>query len=132
MASRSAEKRHITGIALLLATAVTANAGTVSPQFATLPPNQQVEVIVQYTPLGSLLGGLLNPVCGLLDLVELLPVGELCSMTVQDVLNLAQSPLVAHISVNNTLLASGTSLPVYDYMPQTIQPLSANAGSANT
>ena len=117
------------GIALSLAAASMASAGTLSPQFSTLNPNQTVQVIVQYNE--GLVGSLLSTVCGLTNLIELLPTGELCSMTVSAVLNLAQSPFVAHISVDNTLQAASTPLPVYDYMPQAIQPASASAGTAN-
>src|SRR5580692_3631422 len=80
-------------------TAVLAFGGTVSPQLASMPPNQTVQVIVQYPP--SLVGGLVSTVCtatgtllpgvlnlvgtllpGVVELLELLPGGELCSMTV--------------------------------------------------
>ena len=60
---------------LLSAAAVTAAAGTVSPQITSMPPNQPVQVIVQYAP--SLIGGLLSTVCGVLDLIQLLPGGRI-------------------------------------------------------
>ena len=87
-----------------------------------------MQVIVQYVP--SLLGSLLSPVCGVLDLVQLLPLGELCTTTVSDAINLANNPSVAHVSVNNTLQGLGSGVPVYDYVPQTIQP-SLTSGAAN-
>src|ERR1700689_3504040 len=114
---------------LVSAAAMTAAAGTVSPQLTSMPPGQPVQVIVEYAP--SLLGGLLSTVCGVLNLIQLLPVGKLCSMTASAAINLAQNPAVAHVSVNNTLQGLGTPLPVYDYMPQTLQPLSTSAGTAN-
>ena len=110
---------------LLSALAATAAAGTVSPQLTSMAPDQPVKVIVQYAP--SLVGTLLSTVCGVLNLVELLPSGELCSMTASAAIALAQNPAVAHVSVDNTLQSLGTALPVYDYMPQTLQPLSATA-----
>lgn len=94
-----------------------------------MAPNQPVQVIVQYAP--SLVGNLLSTVCGVLNLIELLPAGELCSMTASAAVNLAQNPAVAHVSVNNTLQGLGTALPVYDYMPETLQPLSSTNGSAD-
>jgi hypothetical protein len=115
---------------LVSAAAMTAAAGTVSPQLTSMPPNQPVQVIVEYAP--TLLGVLTSTVCGVLNLIQLLPVGELCSMTVSAAINLAGNPAVAHVSVNNSLQGLGTALPVYDYMPQTLQPSSASAGSANT
>ena len=67
-------------LSLLLVTATIALGGTVSPQLSSMPPNQPVQVIVQYAP--SLVGSLLSTVCGTLNLIELLPGGELCSTTV--------------------------------------------------
>src|SRR5579863_7015377 len=129
MFTRHARKLSFKCSALLTAAAMTAAAGTVSPQLATMPPNQPVQVIVEYAP--SLVGGLLSTVCGVLNLIQLLPLGELCTMTASAAINLAHNPAVAHVSVNNTLQGLGTALPVYDYMPQALQPLSASAGSAN-
>ncbi len=59
--------------------------------------------------------------CGTLNLIKLLPLGEVCSMTVAQA-GVGASAVVAHISVDNTLQSLGTSVPVYDYMPETIQP----------
>jgi hypothetical protein len=100
-------------VAALFVTALTAFGGTVSPQLLSGDQNRQVEVIVQYTP--TLIGSLLSPVCGVLNLVELLPVGELCSMTASVAAGLANNPNIAHVSVNNAL--QGTATPPYDYMP---------------
>jgi serine protease AprX len=113
-------------VAALFVTALTAFGGTVSPQLLSGDQNRQVEVIVQYAP--TLIGSLLSPVCGVLNLVELLPLGELCSMAASAAAGLANNPNVAHVSVNNAL--QGTATPVYDYMPQSIQPASA-AGPPN-
>src|SRR5579863_9789934 len=68
-------------------TIVAAVGGTVSPQLTAMNPNQQVQVIVQYA--SSPLGSLLSTVCGLTSLIQLLPTGELCSMTVSAALSLA-------------------------------------------
>src|SRR5579883_584947 len=116
-----------------LTTTVSLVAGTVSPQLAAMDRSQSVQVIVTHTPasLPSLLSGLLSPVCGVLNLIEILPLGELCTMTVGDALNLANNPAVAHISVNNTLTANSPGVPVYDYTPQTLQPSSTVAGTPN-
>jgi hypothetical protein len=108
-------------VGALFVTALTAFGGTVSPQILSGDPNRPVEVIVQYTP--TLIGRLLSPVCGVLNLVELLPLGELCSMTASAAAGLANNPNVAHVSVNNVL--EGTATPAYDYMPQSVQPSSA-------
>jgi serine protease AprX len=94
-----------------------------------MDPNQSVQVIIQHTP--SLLGGLLSTVCGVVNLISLLPTGELCSMTASSAIALASKPSVAHVSVNNTILGAGSALPVYDYMPQTIQPQTTGAGTPN-
>ena len=118
-------RRTSTSLAAFCLTTVLAFAGTVSPQLNTMAPNQPVQVIVQYTP--SLLGGLLSTVCGVVNLLNLLPGGELCSMTVADAVNLAQNPQVAHVSVNNTLQATDSA--VYDYTPQTLQPTASTAVS---
>jgi hypothetical protein len=127
--------RRITAIAisLLLVTAGGAFGGTVSPQLAAMPPGQPVQVIVQYS--SSLIGSLLSTVCGTLNLVQLLPGGELCSMTVSAAIGLGQNPSVAHISVNNALQGMTPAVPVYDFVPQTVQPVSQSAsttgGTAN-
>ena len=125
--ARQSIRRASTTFAALTLTAALAFGGTASPQLTRMPPSQQVQVIIQYTP--SLLGGLTSTVCGVLNLVQILPLGELCTMTVADALNLARNPQVAHISVNNTL--KPTDSAVYDYTPQTLQPGSSTAGSAN-
>ena len=54
-------------------TAAAGFAGTVSPQLTHMNPAQPVQAIIQYTP--SLIGSLLNTVCGLTNLLELLPTG---------------------------------------------------------
>jgi hypothetical protein len=64
------------GMLLCGLTAAAAWGGTVSPQLLGMNSNQPVQVIVQYNP--NLLSVLLSPVCGLLDLIEILPLGELC------------------------------------------------------
>src|ERR1035438_9905127 len=107
-------------------TAAFAFGGTVSPQLRNMDPNQQVQVIVRHHD-ASLLGTL----CSGLNLIDVLPGGELCSMTVTNALSLAKDPRVGHVSVNNSLLGTGSALPVYDYTPQTIQPSSSTTGSAN-
>src|SRR5580658_2719638 len=89
-------RRASATLAALGLTAVLAFGGTVSPQLASMPPNQTVQIIVQYPP--SLVGGLVSTVCGatgtlvpgvvnllgtllpgVVTLLELLPGGELCS-----------------------------------------------------
>jgi hypothetical protein len=75
-------------LSLLLITATFALGGTVSPQLSSMPPKQSVQVIVQYAP--SLVGSLLSTVCVTLNLIALLPAGELCSTTVAGALGLAQ------------------------------------------
>ena len=102
--------------------------GTVSPQLAAMQPNQQVQVIVRYTP--SIVGALSSTVCGL-NLLQLLPGGELCSTTASTALGLVQHSAVEHVSINNTVLSASTPLPVYDYSPQTIQPLNPRSGVAD-
>lgn len=109
---------------LLSATALNAIAGTVSPDLSAMPPGSPVQVIVQYS---SPLGGLVSGVCGVLQ-IALLPVGELCSTTAANALALAQNPLVSHVSINHLVQGTGQALPVYDYMPQTIQPLTYSGG----
>jgi serine protease AprX len=125
-------RRIIKNLAVPFAIAFTAFGGTVSPQLNSMDPNRQVQVIVQHS--SSLLGTLLSTVCSLTNLLEILPGGELCSTTVAGAMSMANNPMVAHISVNNTLqgTGSGSSLPVYDYTPQTIQPVSALSGSTNS
>ena len=116
-------------VVALLVTSAIAFGGTVSPQLAAMQANQPVQVIVQHTT--SLGGSLLSTVCGVTELLGLLPTGELCSTTVADAMKMAGNPGVAHVSVNNILQGTGTGLPVYDYTPQTLQPSSTAAVSAN-
>jgi hypothetical protein len=52
-------------------------------------------------------------------------------MTAGSAVSLAHNPSVAHVSINHPLYATGTLQPAYDYMPQTIQPLAASAGTPN-
>ena len=104
-------------------------AGTVSPQLASMDPNQPAQVIVQYNPSTS--GGLQSSLCGVLNFLQQLPVGDLCSMNVSNALGLAQNPAVAHISVNNPIVGAGSAVPVYDYVPRTIQPQSGGALNPN-
>ncbi|MES1258222.1 MAG: hypothetical protein ABUS51_07320, partial [Acidobacteriota bacterium] len=111
--------------------AITLNAfgGTVSPQLNSMDPSHPVEVIIQHS--SSLVGTLLSTVCGVTNLLELLPGGELCSTTVAGALSMMKNPMVGHISVSNTLQGTGSVVPVYDYTPQSLQPSSASSGSAN-
>ena len=95
------------GMVLCGLAATAAWGGTVSPQLLAMNRNQPVQVIVQYNP--NLLTTLLSPVCGLLNLIEILPLGELCTTTVADAINLAQNPSVAHVSVNNTRAEFGNA-----------------------
>ena len=121
--------RYVRLVSLMSAATIAAFAGTLSPQLASMPPGETVQVIVVHTP--TLVGSLLSTVCGMLNLIKLLPLGELCTMTVSAAISLAQNPAVAHVSVNNTLQGLGYALPVYDYMPETVQPLSTGSASAN-
>ena len=121
--------RALRYLAALGATAVLAFGGTVSPQLDSMNPNQPVQIIVQ--PADTLPGGLLNALCGTLDLVDILPLGEVCNVTVAGAHLLAHNPKVGHISVNNTLVGTGAPLSAYDYTPQTIQPNSASASNTN-
>src|SRR5215469_11634054 len=91
---------------LVSAAAIAAFGGTLSPQLASMPSGETVQVIVVHTP--SLIGSLLSPVCGVLSLIKLLPLGELCTMTVAQAGILAQNPAVAHISVDNTVRNLGS------------------------
>jgi serine protease AprX len=76
-------------------------------------------VIVQYKSPAS---GAPSARCSnkLLDL----PGGSLCSVTAREARTLAQDASVAHVSVNHSLQATGSALPVYDYTPETIHPQS--------
>jgi hypothetical protein len=100
-------EKNLRLVAALFVTALTAFGGTLSPQLLSGDQNRQVEVIVQYAP--TLIGSLLSPVCGVLNLVELLPLGELCSMTASAAAGLANNPNVAHVSVNNALQGDGNA-----------------------
>ncbi|HXE55960.1 MAG TPA: S8 family serine peptidase, partial [Tepidisphaeraceae bacterium] len=121
-------KKFFRYAAAVATAAITAAAGTVSPQLRSMPANQPVEVIVQHTQ--TLLGGLLGTVCSTLNLIQILPLGEVCTTTVAGALDLATKPGVAHVSVNNVLFGTGTATPLYDYMPETISP-SSTTGPAN-
>src|ERR1035438_8358602 len=110
-------------------TAVLAFGGTVSPQLETMDPNQPVQIVVQHG--SSALGGLLPTVCGALSLIDILPGGDLCSMTVTDPINLANDPRVDHISVNNGLVGTESPIPANEYRPETMEPSSTTVRSAN-
>jgi len=129
MLTRHLAQRFVRISVILSLAAATAAAGTVSPQLQSMAPDQSVQVIVDYAP--SITGALSSTICGALNLIELLPAGALCSMTASAAIGLAQNPAVAHVSVDNTVQNLGSALPVYDYMPQALQPSSAGSGSAN-
>src|SRR5580693_7492089 len=95
-------KTYLRNILVAGLAASIAYGGTVSPQFAHMDPNQNVQVIVEYSP--NIVGLLTSTVCGVLNLIKLLPGGELCSMTVSAATLLGLNPGVAHVSVNNPVL----------------------------
>src|ERR1700735_2077541 len=83
-------------LAALGLTTVIAFGGTVSPQLSAMNPNQSVQVIVKHHD-----ANLLGAVCGAVNLIDVLPGGELCSMTVANAVSLGNDVRVSHISVNN-------------------------------
>jgi hypothetical protein len=113
--SLASKRQKTQGFVALFAIAPSVFAGTISPQLSSMDPNRPYQVIVQHT--ASLTGVLVSAVCGVANLLELLPGGELCATTAGVAMNLANNPSVAHVSVN-ILQGTGSALPVYDYIPR--------------
>ena len=57
--------RYVRLVSLMSAATMAAFAGTLSPQLASMPAGQTVQVIVQHNP--TLVGSLLSTVCGTLN-----------------------------------------------------------------
>jgi len=128
-------------------------AGTVSPDINTFSPNLQVQVIVQYSAQSTANGAVLSTVNGALASAPtcggtLITANvELCQMTPAAALLFAQTPGVAHISMNHSIQGTGESVeradgvstgkpsplsglvPVYDYLPETLHPNSVLAAA---
>src|SRR5882724_2757214 len=112
---------------LVLAGAILSSAafaGTLSPEFKSLPSSRNVEVIVRFSPGVSALA---LPGHKLADLPE----GGLYSMTPAQAQLTAQTSGVVTVSTNRPVYSTGSSSPVYDFMPQTIQPQSPISGYPN-
>src|SRR5215472_18722439 len=100
---------------MLIGTMDAAYAGTHSPELKRLPSNRMVDVIVTFDESRS---ANVNLGYKLRDL----PHGELRRMTVADAVHASALLNVAHVSVNHPIMATAT--PGYDFMPQSIQPVS--------
>src|ERR1044071_505676 len=100
---------------LLLSTlSCAAFAGTVSPELASLPPNSSVEVIVKFAR-GA------NPAAIKAGTkIKDLPEAAVYHMTAGEAVAIAKQAETAAVAPNRPVFATGTSAPVYDYTPQTI------------
>ena len=101
-------------------------AGTLSPELTTLPADRNVDVIVRFTG-GA--GASAMPANGrkLADL----PHGALYRMSAAEARSTSNHPAVENVSVNRTVFSTSTPVPVYDFMPQSIQPKSPLAAWPN-
>ena len=106
-------------------------AGTVSPELSTLPQSTAVQVIVQYSTAqmaAPSIASATSTIGGTTIKLADLPNGSLLQMTPAAALTLSQSAGVTHISVNHTVRTTADStIPVYDFMPQTLHPNSVAA-----
>jgi serine protease AprX len=107
-----------TAVPILLAISSVAYAGTHSPELERLDSNKQIDVIITYT-----VSGVAPILRGASRKLSDLPGGELSHMTVAEALRVSADSAVAHVSVNHTLYGTGSSAPAYDFMPQSIQPV---------
>src|SRR5665213_4566509 len=121
---------------LMLFAAGTSFAGTVSPHIQALKPSQVVQVIIQYRSanisISAAYGGF-----KLMDLPNIN--GEVSRMTAGAAATLAKESGVLNVSMDEVVQSTGTptAVPIYDYMPQTLQPAlflrsPASFGAANT
>ena len=94
-------------------------AGTHSAELERMSGSREVDVIITYdaSHVAPILGGESRSI----KLADL-PGGELRRTTVADALRISALAEVAHVTVNHPIMATGT--PVYDFMPQSIQPVS--------
>ena len=108
----------------IMAGSCLAGAGTLAPELQSLPSSKAVEVIVRFNHGSSdhvILGRKLAD----------LPEGGLYSMTPAQAVIVAAQPGTATVSTNRAVFPTGTVTPVYDFMPQTVQPQSPIAGFPN-
>src|SRR4051794_11733413 len=93
-------------------------AGTLSPELKSLPSTRSVEVIVKFAAGAN--SASIQHGTKLADLPE----GALYRMTAAQAVAAASHKETAAVALNRMVFATGSSAPVYDYMPQSInQPL---------
>src|SRR5580692_7706896 len=93
-------------------------AGSVSREIDRLPQDRPVAMIVQYAGEGR---PSVSWSAYRASVISHLPNGELCMITPAAAVELSKTSSIAHISVNHTIRATGSALPVYDYLPQSLR-----------
>jgi len=105
----------------LLVAATASFAGTVAPDLNSLSGNTVVQVIVSLQ--GTQTPNPMN-MLGVVNLTSLpLTNAIVVQTTAAGALALSNDPAVNHVAVNHVMVGSGSL--VYDYLPETIQPVSA-------
>ena len=114
-------------VLVTMLTGACAFAGSVAPDLNALSPNTVVQVIVglhgSQAPSQQSMGGVVQ--------LSQLPNAIVAQTTAAAAIALSNDPAVNHVSVNHVMV--GSSSPVYDFTPQTLQPVSAAyAGSVTS
>jgi len=119
--------RAIRSGSLLLVAAGLASAGTYSPELDRLSPAQLIKIIVKRS--GNTVPNYSSQ--GIQKLRILTSGDDLCQGTVSAAIRLSSQSTVNHVSVNQLVQGTGSAKPVYDFMPQTVQPKSPLADYPN-
>ena len=113
-----------------------AYAGSVAPDLDSIQashPNQSVQVIVKYaspSATNNIATGNSTPSYCLGSKIADLPGAALCGMSAASAKALANNPGVSHVSLNHSLQATGSSLPVYDYLPESVRTKASSIAAA--
>src|SRR4051812_44695357 len=123
--SKSLVRKFVRPCLLASALSGVAFAGSNSPDLTKINPSQTVQVIVQYasqTGVSRSALAVASPVLAGAGIKKGdLPGGALFQMSAGAALLLARQSGVKHVSLNHKIQGTGSAVPVYDFMPQTIQ-----------
>src|SRR6185312_7502241 len=118
---KSTQARLLSNAVLVtMLTGACAFAGSIAPDLNALSPNTVVQVIVglnspSQAPAQTSMSGVVQ--------LKQLAKSIVAQTTAAQAIALSNDPAVSHVSVNHVMV--GSSSPIYDFTPETLQPVSA-------
>lgn len=112
---------RVLSVSLALGLSSAALAGTHSPELETLSSSKLIDVIVTYSDAAHAAAITTG------QKLSNLPGGELRRTTVADAIRISAMAEVANVSLNHSIFSTSVPTPGYDFMPQSIQPVTKPA-----